>query len=179
MEEGGDLVRSKGGIVKVGATIASALTGNGICNFIFYNTMFGGFGGVDDRGLTEVGIVDLADGDIHVDAVKERAREFFVVSADLVFGASAFVGGVSKIAAGAGIHGGDEHEVSRVGGLGIGAGDGNLFVFQRLAKGFKDGASEFGDFIKKEDAEVGEGDFSGLGFVAAADNGDGGSSVVG
>ena len=47
-----------------------------------------------------------------------------------------------------------------------------------MAEGFKDGAGEFGDFVEEEDAEVGEGDFAGFGFVAAADDGDGGRGVV-
>ena len=129
VEKSGDLMGSEGGIVEVLAAVTGALTGDGLCNFIFYNTMFGGFLGVLSGLFAEVGVVDLADGDVHVDAVEEGAGELFLVVVDLGAGAGAFVSGVAEIAARAGVHGGDEHEVGGVGGLGVGAGDGNLFVF--------------------------------------------------
>lgn len=128
MEEGGNLVGSESGVVKIGTAVASALAGDSLCNFIFYNAMFGGLVGVDDWGLAEVGVVDFADGDVHVDAVEERTRELFVVSVDLVLSAGAFVSGVVEVAARAGVHGSDEHEIGRVGGLGVGARNRNLFV---------------------------------------------------
>ena len=40
---------------------------------------------------------------------------------------------VAKVAAGAGIHGGDEHEVGGVGDFNFGTGEGDLAVFKRLA----------------------------------------------
>ena len=140
--------------------------------------MFGGLLRVKRGFLTEVGVFDLGDVDVHVNAVKERAREFFAIGVDLGLSAGTFVGGVAEVAAGAGVHGGDEHEVGGVGGFGAGAGDGDFLVFERLAEGFEDRAGEFGDFVEKEDAEVGEGDFAGCGVIAAADDGDGRGGVV-
>lgn len=90
--------------------------------------MFGGSGGVERGGLAEVGVFDLRDGDVHVDAIKEGARELLLVSVDLILSAGTFVSGVAEVATRAGVHGGDEHKISRVGGFSIDARDGNLFV---------------------------------------------------
>ena len=48
-----------------------------------------------------------------------------------------------------------------------------------MAESFENGAREFGDFIEEENAEMSEGDFSGLGLVAATDDGNGGGGVMG
>ena len=156
MKERGDLVGSEGGVVEVSFAIASALAFDSRFYFIFYNTVFGGFIGVNDDFFAKIGIINFADGYVHVDTVEEGAGELFLVIVDLGEGASTFVSGVAEIAAGAGIHGGYEHEVGWVSGLGIGARDRNLFVFERLTKSLKDGAGEFGDFVEEENAKMGE-----------------------
>lgn len=126
----------EGGVKDVGLAIASALTVEGICYFIFYNIMFSRLSRIESNGATEVGVFDFGDGDIHVDTVEERAGELLLVSVDLILGAGTFVSGVAKIAAGAGIHGSNKHEVGGVGGFSVDARDGNFFVFKRLAESF-------------------------------------------
>lgn len=69
------------------------------------------------RILKEIGIFDFFDGKIHVDTVKEGAGEFLLIAIDVGRTAFTWVGGVAKIATRAGIHGGNEHKISRVGGL--------------------------------------------------------------
>ena len=128
--------------------------------------------------MTEVGVFDFGDGDVHIDTIEERAGEFLLVGVDLVLCAGAFVGGVAEVATRAGIHSGDEHKVGRVGGLGVDAGDGDFLVFERLAKCFENGAGEFGDFVEEEDAEVSERDFAWLCFGTAADDGSGGGGMM-
>ena len=44
-------------------------------------------------------------------------------------GAGTGVVGVAIVAAGAGVHSGDEHEAGRVGGVLVGAGEGDLAIF--------------------------------------------------
>ena len=128
--------------------------------------------------MTEVGVFDFGDGDVHIDTVEERAGEFLLVGIDLVLRAGAFVGGVAEVAARAGVHSGDKHKVGGVGGFGVDAGDGDFLVFERLAKCFEDGAGKFGDFVEKENAEVSERDFAWLCLGAAADDGGGGGGVM-
>ena len=91
--------------------------------------MFSGFGRVEGSLLTEVGVFDLSDRDVHVDAVEEGTGELLSVSTDLVLGAGAFVSRVTDVAARAGVHRGDEHKVGRVGGLSVDARDGDFLVF--------------------------------------------------
>ena len=51
--------------------------------------------------------------------------------------------------------------------------------FQRLAQCLERAPWEFGQFIQKEDALVGQGDFAGLGRLTAAHQGRHGAAVVG
>ena len=78
--------------------------------------------------LEELGIVYFVDIYENIDAIEEGTREFLAVILDLVFGTGALMGGVAQIATGAGIHGGDQHEVGRVGGFLVGARDGDGLV---------------------------------------------------
>ncbi len=48
---------------------------------------------------------------------------------DLIRVTGAFVGGIARVATGAGIHGGDEHEIGGVGDFLVGSRDGNDAVF--------------------------------------------------
>ena len=126
----------------------------------------------------EVRIVDLRDFDVHVDTIGEGARELFGVGLDLFASAGAFVRRISEIAARARVHGGDKHEVGRISGFGVSARDGNLFVFERLAKSLENRTGELGNLVEEENAEVGERDFSGRSLSAATNDGDRRSGVV-
>src|SRR5450432_2294065 len=77
--------------------------------------------GGDDPGADRVGVFGRGwgaeffvfygrDFDVDVDAVEERAGDFGDVALDHGRGAVALAGGVAEVAAGAGIHGGGEHE---------------------------------------------------------------------
>lgn len=102
--------------------------------------------------LGEEFVGDAWDFDMDVDAVDEGAGD-----AGHVFIHGAVGGGVGgEVAFLGGIHGGDEHEACGKGDGGVGAGDGDGLVFERLAECFEDGAWEFGEFIEKEDTVVGE-----------------------
>lgn len=75
------------------------------------------------------------------------------------------------VAAGAGVHGGHEHEVARNGGGVFCAADGDLPVFERLAHGFEGSSREFGQLVEKEHSVVGQADFARLKVSASADEG--------
>jgi hypothetical protein len=73
------------------------------------------------------------------------------------------------VAAGAGIHRGDQLEFGRKFGMAGGAGNMHTAGFQRLAQGFQHLAVELGQFIEKQDALMGQADFAGARWIAAAD----------
>ena len=81
---------------------------------------------------------------MNVDAVHEWAADFVEVAADGARGAGAFDSGVVVVAAGAGVHGCDEHEGGWVFDGGLGAADGDTSFFHGLPEHFERGAFEFG-----------------------------------
>ena len=89
------------------------------------------------------------------------------------------MGRVVVVSAGAGVHGGDEHELRGVVVGGGGAGDADVSVFERLAQDLQCGAGELGELVEEEDAAVGERDLAGDGVLSAAEEADGGDGVVG
>ena len=113
-----------------------------------------------------------------VDAVEERAGDLGDVALDHGRGAHALARLVVEVAAGAGVHGGGEHEARGKAERHGGAGDGDGVVFERLAHDFEDVAGELGQFVEEEQAVVGEGDFAGTRDDAAADEAGVGDGVV-
>ena len=111
-----------------------------------------GFGG---EGSAEFGDGDGCDFDVDVDAVHERAADFVEVAVDGARGAGAFDGGVVVVAAGAGVHGCDEHEGGGVVDGGFGAADGDVAFFHGLSEDFECGAFELGELVEEEDSVVG------------------------
>ena len=79
-----------------------------------------------------------------VDAVEQGTADAFLVAGDGHGGAATFFDRVAVVAARAGIHGSDEHEVGGVGDGSQGTGDGDDFVFERLAQDFEDVLAKFG-----------------------------------
>ncbi len=102
-----------------------------------------GFGG---ERLAEFGDGNWGDLDVEVDAVHERAADFVEVAADGARGAGAFDGGVVVVAAGAGVHGCDEHEGCGVFDGGLGAADGDAAFFHRLTQDFERSTLKFRQF---------------------------------
>jgi len=106
---------------------------------------------------------------VDVDPVEEGPGDARPVALHGWRGTGALVPGVAQVPAGAGIHGGDEHEAGRIGQADGGPGDGDAVVLERLAQGLDDVVAELGKFVEEEDAVVGQGDFAGPGVRAAAD----------
>jgi len=79
-------------------------------------------------------VLDAGHLDVNVDAVQQRPRDTLLVAADHAEGAGALVDRVAVIAAGAGVHRGDEHEIGRKREGAGGAGDGDDVIFHRLAQ---------------------------------------------
>ena len=121
---------------------------------------------------------EAVDVDDEINAIKNGARETLAVGGDLSGTTGTGMVGVAVVAAGAGVHSGDEDEVGGIGGMLVGAGKGDLPVFKGLAEGFKNVARIFGQLVKEEDATVGKGDFAGLKPVAATENSSGAGGVM-
>ena len=121
---------------------------------------------------------EAVDVDDEVNAIKNGAREAFAVSGDLSGATGTGMVRVAIIAAGAGVHSGDEDEVGGIGGVLVGVGKGDLPVLKGLAEGFKNVARIFGQLVKEEDTTVGKGDLAGLKSIASTENGSGAGSVV-
>ena len=82
----------------------------------------------------KVGVVNFVYGNIYIDAIEKWAREFFEIVFFLSHGTSADVSGISGIAAWAGVHGSDKHEIAWVCGFAVRSRNGYFFVFQWLTK---------------------------------------------
>lgn len=121
---------------------------------------------------------EAVDVDDDINAIKDGAREAFAIGGDLSGATGTGMVGVAVVAAGAGVHSGDEDEVGGIGGMLVGAGKGDLPVFKGLAEGFKNIARIFGQLVKEENAAMGKGDFAGLKPVAATENSSGAGGVM-
>ena len=91
-----------------------------------------------------------------VDAVKQRSADAGEVAANIIRRAGAFLGGMTVIAAFAGVHRADEHEIGREGHFTADAGDGDARVLQGLAEHLHGLRRKFGKLIEKEHAVVRE-----------------------
>ena len=67
-------MRRERGIVDSTMPVSGTLTVERLFYFIFYNTMFGGFFEDCRRFATKIGVIDFGNGDIHINAIEERAR---------------------------------------------------------------------------------------------------------
>src|SRR3989338_2450729 len=92
--------------------------------------------------------------------------------------ATTAVTAVAKIAAGTGIHGGDELKVRRKFGLMRSPRDNDFTGFERLSEHFQDPAVEFRQFIQEQHAVMGQGNLAGGGMTAAADQRNGGGGMM-
>ena len=81
------------------------------------------------------------------------------------------MGRVAIVTARARVHGSDEHEGARQGGVVLGTRNGYLSVFERLAHRFEYCARKLGQFVKKEYAVVGKTNFSGTECGTTANEG--------
>ena len=104
----------------------------------------GAFGGGGGR---ELFVADGVDFYLHVDAVQQRAADAGAVSMYCGRGAGAHLVGTAVVAAGAGIHAGDQHEIGGEGDGTAAARDGDAAVFQGLAQRLEGGAVVFGHFV--------------------------------
>ena len=118
------------------------------------------------------------DFDMDVDAVEKRSGNAVAVALDIERAAPALAFRIAEVAALAGIHGGDEHEIRwKCEGAGS-ARNGDARVFQRLAQDFEGLPTDLGQFVEKEDAVVGDADLAGIRSGATGNEGDIGNGVV-
>jgi len=126
------------------------------------------FGG---RRQDEIGCGHRRHFDMQVDAVDQRAGNprLIVGGAAGVGPAAAGKAGFAGAAAAARIHCPDQHEPRRIGDAMIGAGNGNLAGFQRLAQRVERLRLEFRQLVEEQHAVVRERDFARPRVQAAAD----------
>ena len=100
--------------------------------------------------------MDRRNFDVDVDAIEQGSGNLGHVALDHRRRAHALPRFVVEVSARAGIHRGRQHEARRKAERHGGAGDGDLAVFQRLAKHLQHIAGEFRQLVQKEQAIVGE-----------------------
>ena len=93
---------------------------------------------------------------MHVDAIEQRPGQAMPITRDLIGLAAAAPLGIAEIAAGAGIHGGNQLEGGRKLRLSRSPRDRDPAAFQGLAQGLEHIASEFAEFVEKQNAAMGE-----------------------
>ena len=110
---------------------------------------------------------------MEIDAIQQGTGDASLVAPDLIGGATTGPDGIAQVATRAGIHGG--HALDASGELCLlgSTRNGDDAGFQRLAQYFKHGTIELGQLVEKQHAGVGQGDFTGPGWIAAAHQGDG------
>ena len=86
---------------------------------------------------------------------------------------------MSVPAAAAGVHGANQHEAAGIDGGACGTGDLYRTVLKGLAQHFKDFFGELGQLVQKENAVVGQRNFTGTGIGTATGHTHGGDGVVG
>ena len=106
-------------------------------------------------------------GKVQVKAVDERTGDPRLVAADRLGEAAAPIRAVSQVAAGAGVHGGDELETSGKFRLAGGPHDGDPARFERFAQHVEDGSAEFSQLVEEQEAVVGERDLARPGWYSA------------
>lgn len=116
--------------------------------------------------------------DDQINTIQDGAGESFLVTQDLMRLAVTGVIRVIEIATWTGIHSTDEHKIGRISRMLAGAADSDSLVFKWLTKSFKHRARKFGQFIKKQDAAVGEGDFSRQNVGSTADDSSSASGMM-
>src|SRR5690606_10932175 len=114
-----------------------------------------------------------------VNAVEQRTGKLGAVALYLFRRAPTASGRIAEIAAGAGVHGGDQLEAGREAHLVARPGDHDLATFQGLAKGFQHLAVELRQFVEKEHPLVRQADLARSRPAAATDQRRAGGTVVG
>src|SRR5437667_1829970 len=116
-----------------------------------------------------IAIFDCGHFNVQIDAVEQRAGHSLAIALHLKRPTTAFAFQIAKIAARAGIHRRNEHELRRKSDTACCARDRNLPVFERLAHYFQRRSLELGQLIKKKDAVVRDAHFTGIRKRAAAE----------
>ena len=112
-------------------------------------------------------------------AIQQGAGKTGPVAGNGLRRTGAGMAGVGTVAAGAGIHGRDQHEVRRIGD-GIGrTGDGHRALLQRLTQDFERLPLELGKLVQKQHAMMGKAHLPGMRRHTAADDGHAGIAVMG
>ena len=135
-------------------------------------------GGLRWNRVGEFLVLDCRSLHMQVDPIEERSRDLPAVALHLAWGAAAFPFGIAIVAAGTGIHGGDEHEGRGKGHCSGGAGNRYLAILKRLSHHLKGGAVELRQFVQEEDAVMGQAHLAWGDVCGASEKADIGDRVV-
>src|SRR5437868_3555534 len=108
----------------------------------------------------DVSVLDGRNFDMKIDPVQERAGDALAITLNHDGTTTAFAFQVAEVTARTRIHRGDEHEFRGKSNAARGAGDSNLAILERLPHDFEGGTLELREFIEKEDAVMGQADFT-------------------
>ena len=89
-----------------------------------------------------------------VKSIHQRAGDAVAIGADFSIGAGARSSIVTEVAAGAWVHGADDHGGCRVADIEHGAADPDEPLFERLSHRLQDIATKLGEFVQEKDAAV-------------------------
>src|SRR5690606_29393410 len=117
--------------------------------------------GAEGRGLA-------SDGQVQIDAIEQRSREFAAIALDLIRRAAAATAGIAKVAARAGVHRRNQLKACWEAHPITGAGDHDMTAFQGLTQDLEHLAAELGQLVQKQHAMVSQGDFARLWAAASA-----------
>ena len=129
--------------------------------------------GLAGRSLQQILCGQGGYSDMQVDAVHQGTAQAALVARDLVRSAAAALLAAAQVAAGAGVHGANQLKARRKLGAPGRPGNADAAGFQRLAQRLQGRAFEFGEFVQKQHAVVGQGNFSRWGRRAATHQGHG------
>ena len=105
---------------------------------------------------------------LNVNAVEKRSADTGKIFLDILRRAGAFLCGMSVIAAFAGVHGADQHEIRGEGDLSADTRDRDASVLEGLTEHLHCLRGEFGKLVQKKHAVVGKRDLARRGKFAAA-----------
>src|SRR5947199_5121565 len=127
-----------------------------------HNALADGSGSFLSAFAGDVAVLDRGHFNVQIDAIEQWTGDALPISLHLKRSATAFALQVAEIAAGAGIHRRNEHELRRKSDAARCARHGHLPVFEWLAHDFQRRSFKLGQLIEKQNTIVSDAYFTGI-----------------